>query len=798
MQSKAKKFLLIAGVVLAIGAACAFTFKNKIESYIYAKKVPRSNVEIPPLPWPEGATGNAAMISYLNDVYNKINDPRCRFMNCATADDLLSKSLPEAFDERFEYYFSLCFQLINCGREEEAIQWMEKFEASDDYNKLDKKMLWKWHSATAIGYFRYAMVNNCLKDPMEASCIWPIVKEGQFMHFEYVDKSIDAFQKCLELNPNDLSSRWLLNLVYMQLGEYPDKVPAKWLIKPEQLESPYTVSPFRNIAIGTRMAYGNMCGGVIMDDFNNDGRIDIFTCGWGLYEECYYLLNKGDGTFKDISAKAGLNGYQGGLTIQQTDYNNDGFLDVWILRGAWHSDFGIVPNSLLKNNGDNTFTDVTREVGLFSCHPTQASVWSDLNNDGWLDLYIGNEASRKGDKKNDSELYMNDHGKFINVSVESKMNINSFIKGVNAADIDNDGDPDIYVSANGFDNMLFRNDTPKGSMHPKFTDISKAAGISGPKKSFPCWFFDFNNDGWLDIMNFPYSAEASDNDIPAEYLGLPTKSDKAALYLNNKNGTFTDIALKTGLNGTFLVMGSSYGDFDMDGWIDFYLGTGKPSLRSLIPNRMYKNINGESFAEVTTSARVGSLQKGHQVSFADLNLDGYPEIYAQMGGAYVADGFPDCLFQNPADFGNNWISIDIVGATSNKAAIGTRVKLTVEENGKERNIYDWVSSGSSFGANSLREEMGVGKAMSIKEIEIFWPATGKKQIFKNVAVNQHIKVTEGNDQITVLDLPAFQFNVPEEMMMDMMMMEHTMPMEGEMMMEHEMGSDTMMQMHHGM
>lgn len=787
MKPKTKTILFISIIFFLIAASVGYTYKNKITAYLYAKKVPRSNVVLTALPWPEGETGNKAMIHYLNEVYKVINDPRCRFMNCATADDLLSKPIPKDFEERFDHYFNLCFQLINCGREDEAIKRMEEYQNSEDYKKLDEKMLWKWHSSTAIGYFRYAMVHNCLSDPMEQSCIWPISKEGQFMHFEYVDKSIESFQKCLTLNPDDLSSRWLLNQVYMQLGQYPDKVPPQWLIAPDLLESEFKTTPFRNIAIGLGVAYDNMCGGVIMDDFNNDGLIDIFTCGWGLYEECYFLTNNGDGTLTDVSEKAGIKGYQGGLNIHQTDYNNDGYLDVWILRGAWHSDFGILPNSLLKNNGDGTFTDVTIEVGLFSCHPTQTSAWSDFNNDGWLDLFIGNEASRKGDDKNDSELYINDHGKFKNVAAESKMNINSFIKGVTAGDYDNDGDPDIFISANGFNNYLFRNDTKKGSMKLTFTDVTKQAGVSGPKKSFPCWFFDHNNDGWLDIMVFPYSAEASDNDIPAEYLKIPTTSDKAALYLNNKNGTFTNIAKQAGLEKTFLVMGSSYGDFDNDGWMDFYLGTGKPSLRSLIPNRLFRNNNGQFYEEATTSARVGNLQKGHEISFADLNNDGYPEIYAQMGGAYVSDGFPDCLFENPADFNNNWISIDLKGTKSNKAAIGARVKITVIENGKTREIYDWVTHGSSFGANSLREEIGLGKATSIQKIEITWPTTGIVQAFKNVNINQHISIIEGEANYNILDLKAFPFNIPEEMPMDMMMdMEHGMHMDSGMMMEHGM------------
>jgi hypothetical protein len=472
--------------------------------------------------------------------------------------------------------------------------------------------------------------------------------------------------------------------------------------------------------------------------------------------------------------------------IQHTDYNNDGLLDVWISRGAWYSEFGILPSSMLRNNGDTTFTDVTYEIGLWSCNPSQASTWADFNNDGWLDLYVGNEASRKGDKTNDCKLFLNNKGKFRDVAKESNTNINSFVKGVTSGDYDNDGDQDIYVSANGFKNYLLRNDTKKGSMKLKFTDVTKEAGVSGPIQSFPCWFFDYNNDGWLDIMNFSYSASMADDDIPAEYMGKPTQGNKSALYLNNKNGTFTDVAEKTGLaKRTFLVMGSSYGDFDMDGWIDFYVGTGKPDMRSLTPNRMFRNAEGNYWQDVSTSAGIGVLQKGHEIGFADLNNDGYPEIFAQMGGAYEASGFYDCLFENPASFGNNWISIDLVGTTSNKIARGARVKVTVIENGKERDIYEWVTNGSSFGANSLRQEVGLGKATAIKQVEISWPTSGTKQVFTDMQMNTHYRVTEGNNQYITMEFKPFAFqSTPEKSFSYKMMM--TM----------DMGDDRYMDMQH--
>src|SRR5690348_6005014 len=143
----------------------------------------------------------------------------------------------------------------------------------------------------------------------------------------------------------------------------------------------------------------------------------------------HFFRNTANGTFEDLSDKVGLKGITGGLNIMQTDYNNDGFKDIFVLRGAWKGKYGKEPNSLLRNNGNGTFTDVTKESGLLSFHPTQAATWNDFNNDGWLDVFIGNESKDSTDK-NISELYINNrNGTFTNIAAESNTNINTFVKG---------------------------------------------------------------------------------------------------------------------------------------------------------------------------------------------------------------------------------------------------------------------------------------------------------------------------------------------------------------------------------
>src|SRR5262249_28575698 len=176
--------------------------------------------------------------------------------------------------------------------------------------------------------------------------------------------AIAVLTEQLHESPQDLSARWLLNLAHMTLGEYPDKVPTQWLIPPKVFASEYDLPRFPDVAGQLGLDVDDLAGGCILDDFDNDGFIDIVASSWGFNGQLRYFHNDGNGRFTERTGEAGLLGLTGGLNIQQTDYNNDGWLDIWILRGAWLGKEGRIPNSLLRNNGDGTFTDVTEEAGL--------------------------------------------------------------------------------------------------------------------------------------------------------------------------------------------------------------------------------------------------------------------------------------------------------------------------------------------------------------------------------------------------------------------------------------------------
>jgi len=232
---------------------------------------------------------------------------------------------------------------------------------------------------------------------------------------------------------------------------------------------------------------------------------------------------------------------------------------------------------------------------------------------------------------------------------------------------------------------------------------------------------------------------------------------KPYLYHNNGDGTFTNVTAKMNLNKTAFAMGANFGDIDNDGWLDMYLGTGNPNYMSLVPNKMFKNLGGQKFADVTVSSRTGNLQKGHGVAFADLDNDGDQDIYAEMGGAFRGDAYPNAFYMNPGQNTNNWICLKLEGTKSNRAAIGAKLTLKFRENGQQRMVYREVGSGGSFGCSTLRREIGIGQATVIDEITVVWPASGITQTLKNVQPNQFLKMMEGKEGFEKVDLKKLVF-----------------------------------------
>lgn len=310
-------------------------------------------------------------------------------------------------------------------------------------------------------------------------------------------------------------------------------------------------------------------------------------------------------------------------------------------------------------------------------------------------------------------------------------------------------------------NKLFRNlGKPKqaGGIW-RFQEIAFQAGVSGPIGSFPCWFFDYDNDGWQDLFVAGYRINDV-GDVAADYLGQAHGATKAKLYRNLGNGTFSDETKSLDLDLVMHAMGCNYGDLDNDGYLDFYVGTGDPDLATLIPNRMFRSDQGKRFQEVTTSGGFGHLQKGHGVAFADFDHDGDQDVYANMGGAVSGDFYRNVLFENPGH-SNHWLKLSLNGKRSNRQGVGSQIQVVINEpDGKRRSIHRVVRSGGSFGASPLRMEIGLGQASAIEHLIVKWHGSDTEQRFESVPLDQCLRITEGDQQWETVKLNQFNFGSP--------------------------------------
>jgi hypothetical protein len=583
------------------------------------------------------------------------------------------------------------------------------------------------------------MDNDVYRKPGER-CLFPPRKIFRYQKTADSERAVQYLTRFLEKKPDTQEARWLLNLAYMTLGKYPAGVPAKYLIPPSKFESKEDIGRFVDVAPAAGLNSFSMAGGVIVEDFDGDGLLDIVTSSYDQCEALHFFHNNGDGTFTNRAMKAGLGDQLGGLNLIQTDYNNDGCMDIFVLRGGWQSP---MRPSLLRNNCDGTFTDVTESAGLAESIASQTAVWADIDNDGWLDLFIGNEQGP-------SRLYHNKgDGTFENIAAAAGVDRTAFSKGVVAADYDNDGFVDFYVSNLGGDNFLYHN-----NHDGTFTEVGRQAGVQAPWMSFATWFFDYDNDGLPDL--FVTSYYMSPEEILHSQLDLPYNVETLKLYHNEGNGKFRDVTVEVGLNRVYDPMGSNFGDVDNDGFLDFYLGTGTPPYGDILPNVLFHNHEGKKFVDITASSGTGELHKGHGVAFVDLDNDGDEDIIAETGGAVPGDRHAIRLYENPGN-GNDWISLHLVGVKSNRAALGARIKLTVQNGGEgQRFIFRTVGNGGSFGASPLQQHIGLGKDARILNLEIWWPATDSRQNFTGLEKNQFLEIKEFAKDYAKLDRPRYQ------------------------------------------
>jgi hypothetical protein len=355
------------------------------------------------------------------------------------------------------------------------------------------------------------------------------------------------------------------------------------------------------------------------------------------------------------------------------------------------------------------------------------------------------------DPRNRCRLYHNrGDGTFENVAAAAGVTNERCAKGSGWGDYDGDGKLDLFVSNMGQECRLYHNDG-----NGKFTDVAPKLGVTGSDSAFSCWFWDYDNDGLLDLYVNDYRARIAE--ILCSTLKLSIEgSSRPRLYHNDGSAGFSEVSREVGLDRAMSPMGANFGDIDNDGYLDIYLGTGDMSYEGLHGGVMFKNVDGRQFEDITISAGTGHLQKGHGVSFADWDCDGDLDLFVELGGATPGDQAYNALFQNPGR-GRHWLKVKLIGTKTNRAALGARIRVDLKtKDGSTRSIHRTVGNNGSFGGNSLVETIGLLDETKVAQLTVSWPVNGSTQTFRDVAADQTLVITEGAAPYKVLQQPVLK------------------------------------------
>ena len=495
--------------------------------------------------------------------------------------------------------------------------------------------------------------------------------------------------------------------------------------------------------------------GVAFIDYDNDGWQDLFFVNGTRLDALpknvapptnRLYRNKGDGTFEDVTAKAGLTRTNWGQAVTVGDYDNDGYDDLFV------SCFG--KNALFHNNGNGTFTDVAQKAGVADNKSKwgSGSAFLDYDHDGDLDLFVASyidlDLKTAPLPENGPCLYKgltvacgppglqggvnmlfqnNGNGTFSDVSEKAgiRKTDGTYGLGVVVADFDNDGFSDIYVANDSAPATLYRN-----NKNGTFTDIALEAGcaysVDGkPQAGMGVSAGDYDRDGWFDIIKTNFAGDTS------------------TLYHNVGKATFDDVTFPAGLglNTRWLGWGTGFADFDNDGWLDIFQVNGHvyPEVEKLTTEAgyaqrkvLYQNLRNGKFADVSVKVGGAVMENtaGRGAAFGDFDNDGDFDVVIN-----VVNSTPE-LLRNDLKSGNNWLKIKLVGTKSNRGGIGARIKITTADGTQ---MDEARSSNSYYSSNDSRFNFGVGNAAKIKSVEVTW-TSGQIDKLSDVAANQFITI----------------------------------------------------------
>jgi tetratricopeptide (TPR) repeat protein len=618
-------------------------------------------------------------------------------------------------ENKIQYLFNFATELVYSGNYEEARKKLGQLMEFLNYDESDISTENRpIHILIALSHIFEAL------EKVGEEKLWDAFHLNADHSFEGssktdIQKSLEIFEK-LHLSFNeDLYLEWMIQLISSLEGKHAP-LPPDLSKGQNQIELHFNNESTRKGLIGK-----GLIGGISMEDFNRDGNLDIIHGSIGFDSPLYYFEGNKDGTFSYKSKEAQLEGLIGGISIIHGDFNNDGFSDVFVSRGGTLSASGNQPNSLLKNNGDGTFTDVTSSAGILDFFPSNHAHFVDFNNDGYLDIFVANESLTKYFRNaHPSRLYENKgDGTFEEVSVKYGLSVSELVMGSAWLDVNNDGLLDLYLSIEGASNRLFLNN---GTLKDEgeiwsFEEVPDAAGASDPVFSNKCVAVDVNQDGFEDLLVFPKVQQTS----LAYYANHLNQNahDYASprLFINDGEGRFEDQSSLWGLNYNLMGQGVGVGDLDNNGYPDFYVGTGSSNIETMVPNVILQN-SGVNLKPNNHAGSVGFLGNSYSILFADTDQDGKLDILATKGGYFGFEKHAPVILKNETENNYAWVQVRLQGKSANYQGIGAKIEIiTQSEDGSINKQHQRVCTQST----PAIAHFGLGDATAITEIIVRWP-----------------------------------------------------------------------------